>query len=377
MIAALILLAATTPTPAVSTPTPTCNPSGFTPCVTPTPSTTVPTPTPSPVPTTSQKYCHKNSGGCFPWPPSIGLTCDAFGDAINNVPCVVETPTPAPTATPTPSAAAGPQPLGSDPYQTAPCFVGVDGSRAAVAGMTYCDPARPKAQWVAAGDVEPVGITVPGTATWVPLGLSTRMKANVAASGDHWTLSASTNTIDFACPVAGDCNGYYWVTVNQDVPQDVQVDDDLYAMVQASWALTPAAAPAEIQFSVALDLPDKSGWAQLDVVLGITPAYPQEHDKPGYVAVAPVDFWKAGDGLRYYVQVDGSAWGLTPASNVMHTWQIPLTAIIRRARADNPTAFPVPDNATLGNVSLNWQQLGHTREDVEIQEFHVWSGVPQ
>ena len=63
------------------------------------------TPTPTPTQPASQQYCHLASGGCFAWPPAIGLQCSATGDVINSTPCAVPTPTPTPTATPTPTQA--------------------------------------------------------------------------------------------------------------------------------------------------------------------------------------------------------------------------------------------------------------------------------
>lgn len=358
---------------------------------TPTPGAPTPTPgapaaTPTPVP--GAQYCHATTG-CFALPMPPGVTCPA-GSTINSTPCAVATPTPTappgmPTPTATPAPISGPVAIGFDPYQVTPCFGDALGAKVAYMGGAYLCPNTATKAWTIASSVEAdPPVLPPGTSTWVPWGNANRI--TISRPGDYntpWHASVQTNTIENPCPLT--CNGWLWTTIQDSTLDDpgvpeYDVDSDLTYYLQASWKATTTTGKARLVAQFSFNLGDGSGWAELDVNLGMTPTWPRfTVGQPGYVWIAPVDAYKAGDGLRYYVVMDGPALGFTDAmsSDGMHDWRIPLSALVRKARADNPTAFPVTDDAQVSSFGVAWEQYGEVIEDIQVQALHLWAQGPQ
>ena len=352
----------------------------------PTPSTSTPTATPTP--TSAQKYCHKNSGSCFPWPPVIGLPCDALGDVINTVACAVDTPTPTPTGTPgpvtpTPSATAtpsGPQPVGRDTFGVSTCFHDESGKpiTSGAPGFWYC-PTVGFSPWLIASSVEPDDNTTPGIGTKVPLGYSTKaIVSQPYGAYGMWQMSLSVDTINNPCPVT--CAGWLWGFVGDDDPGDQPVSDDLTAYLNASWRPHgPGMARFIAQFT--FQDPKSQQWAELDVNLGMTQNWPHwaSATPPGYVSVAPVGAYSA-IGMLYYVVFDGPALGFVDALTHVGVpvWRIPVSALVRKARLDYPTQFAVGEDWTLSAFGIAREQNGEEQQDIWIQSPpRMWTHGPQ
>jgi hypothetical protein len=324
----------------------------------------------------------------------MGLSCTGTGVSI--VPasaCAAATPTPAPTATPvvTPvPASAGPAVIGFDPYQVTPCFVGPTGQPLEHGGGLWLCPPSATKRWIVSSTAQ---ATAPSTdSLWVPWGLVNRVTfSQPLGTGNLWNAAISTNDIDNPCPLT--CNGWMAQQVNDGTLADVDaptytVADDLTMYLTASWAPIPLANPGMSRFiaTVTFNLPD-GGWAELDLNLGMTPSWPFfTVGAPGYVWVSQPGIYSS-IGLRYYVVMDGPGMGFTDAGPTktaqamywsgVHTWVIPVSALVRKARADWPTMFPVPDTARISGFALQWEQNGPARQDLWLQEMHLWAHGPQ
>ena len=362
--------------------------------------TPTPTKAPTKVPTPSGTYCPDGNfcsgpGGCVP-PGAPLWTAQTCG---NGYTCVATCPTPAgptptPTNTPTPTAPPGPTAtptpigptptptipaptaLGVDPLQIFPCFKDAYGLPVTMGGETLCQPTM-TARWVVASSVEPDNIAQPGTVTSVPWGGVNRMAVSQPGGwGSRWSLTAETDTVTFPCPLT--CDGWLWTYLGDNGITGATVADDVTMYLQAQWAPTGSGA-ARFVAQIDIGLPDGSGWAELDINLGMTPTWPRWSTVPGYVSVAPVDIYRAGDNLRFYVVLDGPALGFADALpyGAMHNWRIPVSALIRKARTDNPVAFPVPDNAPITGFGVAHEQRGEEQQAITIQELHLWAHAPQ
>ena len=339
-----------------------------------TPCGATPTPTPAPV---VCNFCLSQTGACQPM-GGILTACNKPNTCVSVCPSTTPTPTATPTPggpTPTPTIPV-PTALGVDPLQIAPCFKDAYGLTVTMGGETICQPTM-TARWIVASSVEPDTITQPGTVTAVPWGGVNRMAVSQpGAWGTRWSLTTETDTVTFPCPLT--CDGWLWTYLGDNSVAGATVADDVTMYLQAQWAPTGAGA-ARIVAQIDLGLPDGSGWAEIDVNLGMTPTWPRWSTVPGYVSVAPVDIYRAGDGLRYYVVMDGPALGFTDALpyGAMHDWRIPVSALIRKARTDNPVAFPVPDTATITGFGVAHEQRGEEQQAITIQELHLWAHGPQ
>jgi hypothetical protein len=320
----------------------------------------------------------------------LGLSCTGTGVSI--VPasaCAAATPTPTPTATPTATPAVTPTPtpsgpveLGFDPLQVYPSFAGPDGARVIQVAGSQLWPGPGGKAWTLASNVEPDNPVTPGTATWVGWGAINKINISTPLGlGGEWHAAISTNTIDAPCPLT--CEGWLWGTVQDSTLDDpgapeYDVDSDITMYLQADWVPT-GGGKARLVAQLAFDLADGSGWAELDLNLGMASWPYFTTGKPGYVWVAQPDLYRAGDGLRYYVVMDGPALGFEDAApwGAMRFWRIPVSALVRKARADNPTAFPVSDDARVSAFGLAWEQYGEERQDIHLQGIHLWAHGPQ
>lgn len=355
---------------------------------------TVPTPGASPTPTPTAT-AGAGPGSCLNditnscKPSAFDGSCPT-GSHWDPNPCQGVTPTPTPTpkpsATPTPTPTrppVGPVPIGFDPYQAIPCFTDALGARITeMGGGGVCQLTATKS-WTLASSVEAEAPALPpGTATWVPWGLVNVINVTqVPGPWGSWQANTTTDTISNPCPLS--CNGWLWTALMDSTLDDADapvwtVADDLTLYVQASW-MPSGTGKARLIAQLSFNLPDGSGWAELDVNLGMTPTWPHPDTRPGYVSVAPVDVYRQGAGLRYYVVFDGPVLGFDDAGKwggVMY-WRLPISALVRKARTDNPTAFPVPDNAQVSSFGLAREQWGEERQDVQHQAVHLWARGPQ
>jgi hypothetical protein len=250
-------------------------------------------------------------------------------------------------------------------------------------GGAYLCPGTSTKAWTIASSVEAdPPVLPPGTSTWVPWGNVSRI--SISQTGGYstpWHASVQTNTVENPCPLT--CSGWLWTTIQESTLDDpgapeYDVDSDLTYYLQASWKPTTTTGKARFIAQFSFDLADGSGWAELDINLGQTTSWPDWDVRPEYVNVAPPDTYKAL-GMRYYVVMSGPALGFLDAmsSGGMHDWRIPLSALVRKARADNPTAFPVTDDARVSSFAVAWEQYGEVIEDIQVQALHLWAQGPQ
>ena len=305
----------------------------------------------------------------------VVLSCGTPSPTPTPTGTIRPTPTPIPSVTPV-----GPQPVGRDTLGTNTCFHDESGKQitSLAPGFWYC-PAGNINPWLIASSVEPDDNPTPGIGTLVPLGYSTKaITSQPFGAYGLWQMNLNVDTINNPCPVT--CDGWLWGFVGDDDPGDHPVSDDLTAYLNASWK-PHGKGMARLIAQFTFSQPNSSHWAELDVNLGMTPNWPRwaAAIPPGYVSVAPVGSYSS-IGLMYYVVFDGPALGFVDALTTfgVPVWRIPVSALVRKARADYPAQFPVGEDWTLSAFGIAREQNGEEAQDIWIQEPpKMWMHGPQ
>lgn len=356
----------------------------------------------------TQQYCHLASGGCFAWPPAIGLQCSATGDVINATPCPAVTPTPTatPTASPVPTATPS-DTFGFDPGMHSPCIVYSDG--VAVAGVSACAGAHyilgTSAQIPYAKGAKSRRAALAPVYPWHPIyrrpASAVRGNALGATTAGQDPTKWLTTTIkqlatgyeativtDTTVNPSPDPDGWFWTSWQDNRysggdPGPIRtVGDNLAVAIRWRHTVVEAgASPDEVscggmQFTFSLPGDPSGRWAELDISFGYTP--PARPDpRPRYFWVAPLGTFDPGDhsGPYYYVVLDGSGWG-EPDSTTDRDYVIPLSYMVREAARENPSLFPITNTAQLFGFGPVTQQRYGVRNTMAFSGMTGLLGQP-
>lgn len=360
----------------------------------------------------TQQYCHLASGGCFAWPPAIGLQCSAAGDVVNSTPCPAATPTPTatPTAPPVPTAPLAGT-FGFDPGMRSPCIVYSDG--AAVAGVPACASAHyilgtsAQIPYATSGaTVKALAMSTAPAYPWHPVYRKPTPAAGVHALAMTTTAGQDpakwlTTTVeqlangyeatvvtDTTVNPSPDPDGWFWTSwqdnryMGGDSGPARTVGDNLAVAIRWRHTVVEAgASPDEVscggmQFTFSLPGDPSGRWAELDISFGYTP--PARPDpRPRYFWVAPLGTFDPGDhsGPYYYVVLDGAGWGM-PDSTTGRDYVIPLSYMVREAARENPSLFPITNTAQLFGFGPVTQQRYGVRNTMAFSGMTGLLGQP-